>query len=154
MTKITRLLQNVLKNVLFLPMDRKEFIRLAGASAGMALVASCFQSCSSDDADPNTPTGVDFTLDISSGLLAMPGEFVVQNRVIVARVNSTDFVAVSAACTHQGTTVQFQPSQNRFNCPNHNSNFNLNGTVINGPATRPLTQFQTSLSGNTLRVFS
>jgi len=26
--------------------------------------------------------------------------------------------------------------------------------VINGPATRPLTQFQTSLSGNTLRVFS
>jgi cytochrome b6-f complex iron-sulfur subunit len=135
-------------------MDRKEFIRLAGAGAGMALLAGCFQSCSSEDAGPGTPTNVDFTLDVSSGPLATNGGFVVQNGVIIARTNVGDFIAVSSACTHQGTTVQFQASQNRFNCPNHNSNFNLNGSVINGPASRPLTQYQTSLSGSSLRVFS
>lgn len=133
-------------------MERKEFIKLAGAGAGWMLVSTCFTNCSST-AEP-TPTNVDFVVDVSTGALAQNGGSVVQNGVIVARTLTGDFLAVASACTHQGTTVQYQGNNKRFFCPNHGSTFSENGGVTAGPATRALRQFNTTLSGNSLRVFS
>jgi cytochrome b6-f complex iron-sulfur subunit len=63
--------------------------------------------------------------------------------LIIARAKDGTFIAVSQACTHQGTTVDFDLSGNRFHCSNHGSNFGLTGSVINGPATSPLKAFKT-----------
>ncbi|MCX8491896.1 MAG: Rieske (2Fe-2S) protein [Cyclobacteriaceae bacterium] len=78
----------------------------------------------------------------------------VSNQVIVARTASGDFLAVSAICTNEGTTIQYQSGSNNFRCPNHGATFNASGQVTNGPANRPLTQFKTELIGTSLRVFS
>lgn len=135
-------------------MDRKEFLSLLGLSVGGAVVASCLGGCTKDSV---APSNVDFTLDLSSpanAKLLNNGGYLVTNGVIVAKTINGDYVAVSASCTHEGTTVQYQSSNNRFHCPNHGANFDTNGSVINGPATRSLHEYNTSLSGNTLRVYS
>jgi cytochrome b6-f complex iron-sulfur subunit len=78
----------------------------------------------------------------------------VSNGVIVARTNLGFFLAVSAACTHEGTNVYYSSSNNNFICPNHGAKFNSTGAVTQGPASKSLTQYQTALSGTKLRVFS
>ena len=62
-------------------------------------------------------------------------------RVIVIRTTEAQFVTLSARCTHQGTTVGYRLMQNDIRCPNHGSQFNLDGTVKFGPASSSLTNF-------------
>jgi cytochrome b6-f complex iron-sulfur subunit len=117
-------------------------------------------ACTSKKYDPQ-PDGsgsqkVDFTLDLeasANSALAKDGGSLYQGNIVVARISSTNFVALSKVCTHEGTTVNFQLANNRFNCPNHGSNFSTDGTVINGPATSALKQYNTALNGTSLRIF-
>jgi Rieske Fe-S protein len=64
---------------------------------------------------------------------------------LVARTAQETFTALTAVCTHEGNTVaNFTGSQ--FVCPVHGSQFNLSGTVAQGPATRPLTTYPTAFT--------
>lgn len=45
---------------------------------------------------------------------------------------------LSAKCTHMGCTVGWNPSESTFDCPCHGSRYAPDGSVINGPAARPL----------------
>ena len=138
-------------------MDRKEFLATLGKGAAIAGLAYCV-GCSVNNTDiPTAPTNVNMTLDLTQpnySALNSVGGSIVTNGIIIGRVNSNTFVAVSAACTHQGTTIEFQLNNNRFFCNSHGSTFALNGNVINGPASQPLTKYNTSLTGNSLRVYS
>lgn len=46
--------------------------------------------------------------------------------------------AVSATCTHMGCAVNFNNAEKSWDCPCHASRFALDGTVLNGPAVKPL----------------
>lgn len=138
-------------------MNRKKFIFLSMKSCAAAAVCGCIAGCSEEN--PFTPEtlAVDFTLDLSdpsNSYLANDGGSLYRNGVIIGKINNQNYAAVSQTCTHQGTTIQFELSNNRFHCPNHDSNFTLNGEVINGPATRNLQRLNTYLNGNMLRIFS
>lgn len=138
-------------------MDRRKFLSQVGLGASALLVPTCIgglASCSGEDVVPSAPTNVDFAVDISSGSLSNNGGFMVSDGIIIARTNSGTFLAVSAACTHQGTTVDYYGANNNFVCPNHGAEYNNSGTVIKGPAAKDLTQYNTSLSGTSLRIFS
>jgi cytochrome b6-f complex iron-sulfur subunit len=133
-------------------MNRKEFLSLVGIGATGVFVTSCLSACKKEK-----NTNIDFTLDLSSSAnsaLAANGGYIISQGVIVAKTSAGEYIAVSAACTHEGVNVQFQSSSNRFHCPSHGANFNTNGTVQNGPANSPLSKYNTSLSGNMLRVYS
>jgi cytochrome b6-f complex iron-sulfur subunit len=140
-------------------MDRKEFFTRVGFGAAALLIPGCITglatSCSGDDGKVTpAPTGVDFALDVSKGALATNGGSQLVNGIVVARANDGSFLAVSAACTHAGTNVNYVASNNSFHCPNHGANFSSSGGVTNGPATSSLTQYKTTLTGTSLRVFS
>lgn len=49
--------------------------------------------------------------------------------------------AYSMRCTHQSCSVDGQLAQGDIHCSCHGSLFALNGTVIQGPATAPLTAY-------------
>jgi cytochrome b6-f complex iron-sulfur subunit len=141
-------------------MNRKDFFARVGFGAAALLVPACIAglatSCSDDDKGNVTPapTGVNFTIDTSSGSLSTNGGFITQNGIVVARTNSGSFIAVSASCPHAGTNVNYVSSNNSFHCPNHGANFNNAGEVKQGPATSNLRQYNTMLTGTTLRVYS
>jgi cytochrome b6-f complex iron-sulfur subunit len=146
-------------------MKRKEFFSTLGISAisaGLIFMAPAVTSCSKDSTtDP--PTGgntgpVDFTLDLTSPTytaLNSNGGSIVKDNIIIARTSSGVYVALTSICSHQQyNPIAFEGSNNRFHCPNHGSNFATDGSVINGPATSPLTKYNTQLTGTSLRIFS
>ena len=148
-------------------MQRKEFINALGVSTASLLLATCFGACSkaggTDNGNtmspplPPTSTNVDFVLDLNqseNANLATSGGFVYKNGIIIARTTSGNYIAVSMACTHQGTTLVYEGTNNRFYCNNHGSTFSNTGTVNNGPASTNLKQYNTTLTGSMLRVFA
>lgn len=46
--------------------------------------------------------------------------------------------SLSARCTHLGCLVQFDDAERCWACPCHGSRFDVDGSVLHGPATRPL----------------
>ena len=135
-------------------MKRKEFLAQVGVGAAIVLAPICFGSLSGCKKTSTEPANIDFTLDVSTGALSKNGGFLIKDGVIVARTNSGTFIAVSAACTHEGTNINYVASSNNFVCPNHNAKFNSTGVVTQGPANTNLTEYKTTLTGNSLRVFS
>lgn len=139
-------------------MTRKDFFARVGFGAAAVLVPACIgglvSGCSKEDSVSILPSNIDFTLDISMGALTTNGGYLIQQGVLVARTLNGTFIAVSAACTHQGTTVNYNSAGNNFICPNHGAQFSSVGEVTQGPASTNLKQYSTALTGNTLRVFS
>jgi cytochrome b6-f complex iron-sulfur subunit len=138
-------------------MERKEFLSILGFGAAAVACSYCLGGCNPNPGGGITaPTNVDFTLDLTnpaySGLKAI-GNYVYNAGVIVAHTQS-GYVAVSYACTHAGATVVFDVSTNSFFCPAHGSRFSISGAVITGPAGSALGSYKTTLTGNSLRVFS
>lgn len=138
-------------------MDRKEFLFSLGKGA-IAVCGACYlASCSSDSPTSPQNSNVDLTLDLSlteNSALSAVGGYTIKNGIIIVKTGATSFTAVSAACTHEGTTLVYDKNNSRFHCNNHGSNFNLEGTVINGPASKALAKYKTELNGNILRIFS
>ena len=100
---------------------------------------------------------VDFTLDLttpSNAALLATGGFVIANGIIVAKTVSGNYIAVSSACTHEGTNVQYVKGSDHFYCPNHGAQFSTTGAVVSGPTNRALTAYKVSLSGTLLRIYS
>ena len=56
----------------------------------------------------------------------------------VSRDAEGNLHAVSAICTHMGCRVAFNGAEQSWDCPCHGSRFDLDGQVLNGPATRAL----------------
>jgi glycine/D-amino acid oxidase-like deaminating enzyme/nitrite reductase/ring-hydroxylating ferredoxin subunit len=56
----------------------------------------------------------------------------------VYRDQAGDLHAVSATCTHLGCVVAFNDAEQAWECPCHGSRFALDGSVLQGPANRPL----------------
>lgn len=116
-----------------------------------ATVAACGTSPQTQTADPDAPESPDGGATCSNCLdLADPANAALTHvggsrivrfdnaSVLVARTSDTSFIALSAICTHAGCTVRFATTQ--ISCPCHGSLFSLDGTVLRGPATRPLTK--------------
>ena len=136
-------------------MTRDEFLKQLGTAALLTCAGCSLFSCTSEG-DP-APTNVDFILDLSSSqysALNTIGGSASANGIIIARLSSTEFTALSRACTHEGTAINYRQAAKDFLCPNHGARFSTAGAVLQGPATRSLTKYNTELTGNSLRIFS
>jgi nitrite reductase/ring-hydroxylating ferredoxin subunit len=140
-------------------MERKEFLRSLGAGAAFAIVFPCVQGCSNDGDEPNEiPTGVDFTIDLTSSEganLQNNGDFILKNEVVVVKNLAGNFIAASQICSHQQTDqVRFiEDDGGIFYCSTHGSRFSQTGSPLNTITSNPLKIFNTELNGDILRVF-
>jgi cytochrome b6-f complex iron-sulfur subunit len=69
------------------------------------------------------------------------------NPAVLVHLDSGDFVAYSAICTHQGCDVDYKGGQ--IACPCHGSVFDPanGGAVVTGPATTPLPEIPVKVQG-------
>jgi cytochrome b6-f complex iron-sulfur subunit len=146
--------------------SRERFIRLGsalGVGAAVASLAACGGSGSSggkqDDSGESKKAGSSAAGgEAQSGGAAIaresevaPGSAVEfkdggQDAVLV-HLESGEFAAYSAVCTHQGCTVAYQKGQ--LACPCHGSVFDpANGAeVVTGPAQSPLPEIPVEVKG-------
>jgi Rieske Fe-S protein len=61
-------------------------------------------------------------------------------KVAVYRDERGDLHRRSAVCTHLGCIVGWNSVMSTWDCPCHGSRFDLDGSVLAGPAIRPLSQ--------------
>ncbi len=141
-------------------MERKEFLKLLGLSAGAVVFSGCLGGCKKDKDDPKpvvAPT-VDFVLDLTAtanAALLTPGGFIYQEMVIVAHLMGGGYLAVQQACTHQATTLKYDPGTNTFFCDNHGAEFSTAGAVVTPSSEGTASQlkvYATTLTGTNLRV--
>lgn len=79
------------------------------------------------------------------------GKVYADQKVVITQPSAGEFKAFSATCTHQGCTVGAVTTT--IDCPCHGSKFAIaDGSVVNGPATAPLTPLTASVSGSEVTV--
>lgn len=81
---------------------------------------------------------VSSTHDIAPGM----GGVIVRGEEKIAAWRDTEgaLQSVSATCTHKGCTVTWNTADHTWDCPCHGSIFAADGSVIHGPARKPLAQ--------------
>jgi Rieske Fe-S protein len=141
--------------------NRREFV-VGSAAAAVAVTAGCGgggpASPSTPVAQPApTPTPTPAAANIVRVPLPAIGQTVETTGTLlgrplpiaVTRLSETVVLAVSRVCTHEGCTVNLPTSSGgTLDCPCHGSRFQTNGTVVNGPAARPLGTFPAQIEGS------
>lgn len=99
---------------------------------------------------PAAPAGAALasTADIPVG----GGEIFPAEEVVVTQATPGEFRAFSAICTHQSCPVS-KVADGTINCTCHGSKFAVtDGSVVNGPAKKALSQRQIAVEGDTIRL--
>ncbi|HEX2290477.1 MAG TPA: Rieske (2Fe-2S) protein, partial [Pseudonocardiaceae bacterium] len=105
---------------------------------------------SAPDAPPAGPAGE--SLASTSDIPVGGGEVFADQNVVVTQPEAGTFKAFSAVCTHQGCTVS-KVASGTIDCSCHGSKFAIaDGSVVNGPASRPLEERQVTVSGDTIQL--
>jgi Rieske Fe-S protein len=73
--------------------------------------------------------------------------------LIVARTAKDRWIALNRSCTHGGAQVVYNHRRQSAQCTSlGHSEFDLQGTVLRGPAPRPLPVHEVRRTGNQLRI--
>ena len=73
-------------------------------------------------------------------------------KVVVSQPNEGEFKAFSTVCTHQGCPIT-KLDGDEIECGCHGSRFMVtDGSVVNGPATKPLEELKATVKGDNLTV--
>lgn len=72
--------------------------------------------------------------------------------VIVLRNADGDLVALNRTCPHQGCAVNLGDNGEQLTCPCHDSQFTLEGELVEGPATTGLTNYEVKTEENNVLV--
>ncbi|WP_031075665.1 Rieske (2Fe-2S) protein [Streptomyces sp. NRRL S-118] len=146
------------------PAPRRTVLAAAAAAAAAPLVTGCGDGDGDDAATPaptapaQSPTGsapahtvgqrLASTADIPSG----GGTVFKDQQVVVTQPQAGEFRAFSAICTHQRCVVA-AVEDGTINCACHGSRFRItDGSVVRGPATRPLPAEDITVSGDTISL--
>lgn len=140
--------------------------RAALAGAGLVGLAGLVSACgggNSPAASPARPAakksaggsgsgGSGAALTETSAIPVGSGKIFSAQKVVVTQPSAGDFKAFSAVCTHQGCIVN-QIAQGNIVCPCHGSQFSIkNGSVVAGPAPRPLPARTITVAGDKITL--
>ena len=142
--------------------NRREFCQALTIISAASLMQACSgNSTSGSDAPPlttinGTLSGSTVTVAVDAGSPLNPvGSAALVNTsrgaLLVAHTAQNTFTALNATCTHEVCTVSGYQS-GTYVCPCHLSEFSTSGTVVRGPATRPLTSYATNFVSPTLTI--
>jgi Rieske Fe-S protein len=133
-------------------LSRRDFLAgCAGCAAALSL-----SGCAAVNAAPLLDADAQGAVAMDD-LLKNPGDQIkvrlrgVDDVVLVWR-SAQGYGAASIVCTHRGSEVHYNAAAGRLDCPSHGSQFDLDGKVVHGPATRPLLPYRVEVEGARLTV--
>ncbi len=141
--------------------SRRELLQGLGVAAVGALVlaAGCGQQGSTLSTATTSSCGAGECIDLTNAankeLASAGGAMLVDmagDTIMVVRVSDTQVVALSAICTHAGCSMDYSAGQKLLDCPCHGSQFATDGTVVRGPAVRPLRVYTVTMANNMITV--
>jgi Rieske Fe-S protein len=138
--------------------SRREFLKAAAVSGGVAMGGSLLASCSSGSSGGS---GNAISLDLTrpenqslatvGGTLALDANGLDPQGMLLYRSGTNSVLVFSRKCTHAGCTIG--PFQNGVStCPCHGSQYNTQGAVIRGPSQSPLLVHAAAVSGTTVTI--
>lgn len=78
------------------------------------------------------------------------GKIIDGKNIVITQPEPGSFKAFTAICTHEGCIVNIV-SDGTIDCPCHGSKFSIkNGSVVHGPATRPLAAIAIKVEGTSI----
>ncbi len=117
----------------------------ASPSAAARSSAAPSKSTGTGAAAPSGPNVAESSVPEGSGVIMADAAYV------VTQPSKGQFKAFSKICTHQGCTVS--EVTDTIDCMCHGSKFSItDGSVVNGPATKPLPESTTTTSGGKVYV--
>ena len=148
-------------------LTRRAVVAGSGMLAVSAAVAACSSSGDQGTAPAQAPSGPAASdeppaagsaapagerLAATSAIPVGGGMVFADQEIVVTQPTKGTFKAFSATCTHQGCTVN-KVAGGTINCPCHGSKFAItDGSVVQGPAKRPLEARQVTASGGDLTL--
>lgn len=136
---------------------RRRVLGVTAALGAGGLLAACGGGETAPEATgaPETPTASEGTTAATGAALVAvadvpvgDGVILEEAKVVVTQPTAGTFKAFTAVCTHQGCTVA-SIKNGVIGCPCHGSAFNAaDGSVKNGPATRPLKEIPVAVEGD------
>ncbi len=123
---------------------------ILGVGVGVPLLAACGSddSASSGGGGSTASGPVGKTSDVPVG----SGKIFTADKVVVTQPTEGTFMAFSSICTHQSCPVT-QLKGEDIECTCHGSKFSIkDGSVVNGPATKPLAKLKVKVDGTDLIV--
>lgn len=130
--------------------SRRDLFRSFGLVALGGGSAAVLAACSGSGSAPKAASSQSGPLTIAK--TAVPkGSGMVKDGFIVTQPVAGTFKAFSNICTHQRCPIT-DISGGTIMCNCHGSEFNLDGSVKRGPASRPLTAAKITEDGNKLDV--
>jgi len=151
--------------------SRRQFCVHACQALSLVTVGAVLEACGGSSGSPTAPSGlsaqalpvlnanvsgstVSLTIDASSPLSAVGSAALVQSSAgsfLVAQVAQDSFTALTAICTHLTCFITGYAS-GVYVCPCHGSEFSTSGSVVRGPAVRPLQKYSTQFANGVLSI--
>ncbi len=141
-------------------MDRRTFLEWVGvgflASSLPVAIAAC-SSQTTPTASPSAaadfqPVGTVADLD-KTGQLRLKKDSPVGPVVVIRNPkDKTALIALNALCPHEDCLVDWKADKTLFVCPCHDSEFDLDGNVLEGPAKTPLPRYEAKIAGDQILV--
>ncbi len=143
-------------------MNRIEFLKSLGLSGASLIAFTCLgglSSCGNQSTNDPTPLNNDLVIDLNlaeNASLRNAGgsRILIQQRIVIARVSQSQFVAATQVCSHEGNAaVVFNAGLNSgaggFSCPVHGAQFSLTGAGQNAEGSRGLRIYTSQFNAQT-----
>ncbi|MFZ9277943.1 MAG: Rieske 2Fe-2S domain-containing protein [Candidatus Limnocylindrus sp.] len=132
-----------------LVLDRTRAISaIAGGETPTPTPTPAASATASPSPTPSVPAG-DTAISGASGLTAGQAlNFSAGGTAAVLIKDGSTYRAFERACTHQGTSVDWQAGSGDFLCPSHGARFSATGQVTMGPANTPLRPIEVSVAAD------
>ena len=72
--------------------------------------------------------------------------------LIIVNRRGSGFIALSRVCTHLGCLVGYDSFNSKLVCPCHAGEFDLEGNVLTGPATKSLQRYPLKISAKQITI--
>ncbi|MGH3872024.1 MAG: Rieske (2Fe-2S) protein [Pseudonocardiaceae bacterium] len=135
---------------------RRAVVAGTGVLAASATIAACSSYRSSTTPPPQAPGApagaVGRSLASTADIPVGGGMVFTSAEVVVTQPSPGTFKAFTAICTHAGCSVK-EVVSGTINCPCHGSRYAIaDGSVVNGPASRPLAEREITISGDAIQL--